>query len=62
MNHTPETGNVFLSVTSAFFAAMSFTTIQPALQLLATIVAVCSGISSMYINYKNYKIKKNEKL
>lgn len=62
MNHTPDTGNFYLSMVSAFFAAVSFTSIQPALQVLATLVAICSGIYSMYLNHKKSKRKKNEKL
>lgn len=62
MNHTPDSGNFYLSMVSAFFAAISFATIQPALQFLATIIAIISGIYSMYINYKKSKRKKNEKL
>lgn len=62
MNHTPETGNFYLSMVSAFFAAMSFATIQPAMQFLATLIAIFSGIYSMYLNYKKSKRKKYEKL
>jgi len=62
MNHTPDFGNFYLSVISAFFAAISFTTVQPVLQLLATLVAIFSGIYSIHINYKKSKRKKNEKL
>jgi hypothetical protein len=62
MNHTPDSGNIYLSMISAFFAAISFATIQPALQFFATLVAIFSGIYSIYINYKKSKRKKHEKL
>ena len=62
MNHTPDLGNFHLSMISAFFAAMSFASIQPAMQFFATLVAICSGIYSIHLNYKKTKRKKHEKL
>lgn len=57
MNHTSDPNNLVLSMVSAFFAVVTLTSIQPMLTFIASIVAIASGIYSMYRNYKKSKRK-----
>lgn len=57
MSHTSDPNSGILSMISAVFALVSITAIQPALTFVASIVAIASGIYSMYRNYKKNKNK-----
>ena len=47
MNTPTETGNVYLSMVSAFCAILSLSAIQPILTFIASIVGICSGLYVM---------------
>lgn len=57
MNHTSDPNSGILSMVSAIFAFVSITSIQPILTFTASIVAISSGLYSMYGNYKKSKRK-----
>lgn len=57
MNHTTDPNSFFLSMVSAFFAVVTLTAIQPWLTFIASLVAIASGLYSMYRNYKKSKRK-----
>jgi uncharacterized membrane protein HdeD (DUF308 family) len=63
MSNTSDINSGILSMVSAIFAFVSLTAIQPILTFIASIIAIVSGIYSMYRNFnKNYNrnLKKNK--
>lgn len=48
MSTPTETGNVYLSIVSAFCAVVSLSAVQPILTFIASIVGICSGLYVMF--------------
>jgi hypothetical protein len=51
MNH-PSTDNVVLNLTCWLFTIVSLTSIQPMLTFIASIIAIASGVVSIYKKLK----------
>lgn len=55
MNSNTDSNSFLLSTISAFCAVVTLSSIQPILTFIASIIAIVSGIYSMYRNFNKKK-------